>query len=329
MATESLAGAGRFNRFPTRFPAGFELIMDPIDGFLQAAIRTGTPLALAALGEMVVERSGLINVGLEGIVITGAFASVAAAAHGSVLAGYFAAVGAGVLMAAIFGLFTVYFRANQIITGTALTLLGLGVTGTMFRATFGIPGQEVAIVPAGNVLPGLGELPVVGAVFFAQPGITYLLYLIIPGTWFVMYRMHAGLALRAVGENPDAAIAAGIRPRKVQLAAVLFGGAMGGLAGATLALVQIGSFVEGMSAGRGFIAIAIVALGRWHPVGVGLAALLFGAATALQFLLQSMGSPLPYQLFLTLPYILTLITLASTRRQSSAPAALSGGDFAR
>lgn len=303
--------------------------MSMVDGFLQASVRTATPLLIAALGEMIVERAGMINVGLEGVIIAGAFAALAAASQGDPLAGYVAAVAAGLFMGAIFGLFTLYLRANQIITGTALTLLGLGVTGTLFRATFGVPGAEVTIAPAGNAFPVLGHLPIVGVSFFAQPAITYFLYAALPCVWFVMYRTHAGLALRAVGENPEAAVAAGINPRRVQFLAALFGGAMGGLAGGTLVLVQVGSFAEGMSAGRGFIAIAIVALGRWHPLGVGLAALLFGSATALQFLLQAMGWSLPYQLFLTIPYVLTLVTLASTRGQTSAPATMAGGEFAR
>lgn len=303
--------------------------MSAVDDFLQASVRTSTPLLFAALGEMVVERAGMINIGLEGVIVAGAFAALAAASQGDPFAGYAAAIAAGLFMGALFGFFTLYVRANQIITGTALTLLGLGVTGTMFRATFGVPGSEVTIAPAEIAFPALAKLPLVGVTFFAQPAITYFLYLVIPCIWFVMYRMHVGLALRAVGENPEAAIAAGVRPRRVQFMAVLFGGAMGGLAGGTLVLVQVGSFAEGMSAGRGFIAIAIVALGRWHPFGVGLAALLFGAATALQFLLQAMGWSLPYQIFLTVPYILTLVTLAAARQRSSAPAAMSGGDFAR
>jgi simple sugar transport system permease protein len=137
-----------------------------------------------------------------------------------------------------------------------------------------------------------------------------------------MYKTHAGLALRATGENPDAAEAAGVSPRKVQFAAVLFGGLLGGVSGGTLVLAQAGTFAEGMSAGRGFIAIAIVVLGRWNPLGAALAALVFGAASALQFLFQAMGWNIPYQLFLALPYVLTLFALASARRRSRAPAAL-------
>jgi simple sugar transport system permease protein len=147
-------------------------------------------------------------------------------------------------------------------------------------------------------------------------------YLIVPVLWWAMYRTRMGLALRAVGENPEAARAAGIDPRRVQLGAVLFGGVMGGLAGGTLVLAQVGTFAEGMSAGRGFIAIAVVALGRWHPVGASIGALLFGAASALQFLFQAMGWAAPYQLFLGLPYLLTLIALAALRSRHAAPAAL-------
>jgi general nucleoside transport system permease protein len=144
----------------------------------------------------------------------------------------------------------------------------------------------------------------------------------VPALWWWSYRTHAGLALRAVGERADAAAAAGVHARRVQFFAVLFGGSLGGLAGATLVLAQAGTFAEGMSAGRGFIAIAVVVLGRWHPAGVGLAALLFGAASALQYLFQAMGWPVPYQLFLALPYALTLAALAGVGGRARAPEGL-------
>ena len=148
-----------------------------------------------------------------------------------------------------------------------------------------------------------------GPAFFAQPVVTYLLYALIPATWFWLYRTYSGLALRAVGENPEAARMAGIVPSRVRVTAVLFGGALGGLSGGTLVLAQAGTFTEGMSARRGFIAIAVVVLGRWHPLGAALAALLFGAASALQFFFQAMGWTVPYQLPLALPYLLTLAAL--------------------
>lgn len=298
-------------------------MLDMIEAFLQATVRTATPLMLAAIGELAVQRAGLINIGLEGVIIAGAFGALVGAAEGGPLAGYAMAVGAGMALAAVFAGFTVSLRANQIVAGTAVTLLGLGATGTVYRATYGMPGSEVSLASGTVSIPWLREIPLLGSALFAQSPATYLLYLIVPAAWFFLYRCHAGLALRAVGENPDAAVAAGIHPRRLQFAAILFGGAMGGLAGGALVLAQVGAFAEGMSAGRGFIAIAIVALGRWHPVGVALAALLFGAVTALQFLLQTMGWSLPYQIFLALPYALTLVTLGWARRQFAAPAALS------
>jgi simple sugar transport system permease protein len=171
-------------------------------------------------------------------------------------------------------------------------------------------------------IPGLSSLPLVGTALFAQPPATYLVYLIAPAIAWWLGRTHAGLALRAVGERPDAAEAAGIAVDRVRVYAVLVGGALGGIAGGTLVLAQAGTFAEGMSAGRGFIAIAIVVLGRWRPLGVALAALVFGAASALQFAFQAMGWHVPYQLFLVVPYLLTLAALAGAVGRAHAPAAL-------
>lgn len=298
-------------------------MIETLEAFFQATVRTATPLLFAALGEVAVQRSGLINIGLEGMIIAGAFGALAGAASGSHLLGYLAATAAGLVLAGVFAAFTVGFRANQIVAGTAITLLGLGSTGTLYRATYGVPGAEVSIAPNIGALPLVSNIPLIGPSLFGQSPITYLLYAVVPAMWFFLYRSHAGLAIRAVGENPAAAVAAGIRPRRVQTIAILFGGAMGGLAGGALVLAQVGTFAEGMSAGRGFIAIAIVALGRWHPVGVAFAALLFGGATSLQFVLQAMGWAIPYQLFLALPYLLTLVTLVGTRGRFSSPSMLS------
>jgi simple sugar transport system permease protein len=157
---------------------------------------------------------------------------------------------------------------------------------------------------------------------FAQPAITYVLYLLVPCVWWWMFHTRSGLELRATGEDPRAVIAAGISAKKTQILAVLFGGAMGGISGATLVIAQAGTFAEGMSAGRGFIAIAIVVLGRWHPLGVAAAALIFGAASALQYLFQAMGWSLPYQAFLALPYVLTLLGLAGIAGRAVPPASL-------
>ena len=230
---------------------------------------------------------------------------------------------AGVLIAAIFAFFVVTLRTDQIITGTAMSMLGLGLTGTFYRTMYGTAGASLHIVTIAPVpLPGLNLIPVVGPALFDQPVVTYALYAIVPALAWWFYRTTGGLSLRAVGEHPEAARAAGVSPSRVQWAALLFGGAMGGLSGGTLVLAQVGTFAEGMSAGRGFIAIAIVVLGRWTPFGVAGAALVFGAASALETLAQTMGWAMPYQLPLAFPYVLTLVLLASTRARAAAPGAL-------
>ena len=290
-----------------------------IDAFLEATIRWATPFALAALGECVSERAGVINIGLEGSIIAGARgATVAAGVFGPTI-GFAAGAMSGLIIAACFAVFVVMLRADQIITGTAITMFSLGLTGTLYRLIYGASGVSLTTPTTGVLaIPVLRDIPVIGPALFEQPPITYALYVAIGAVAWWMSRTHAGLSLRAVGERPDAAAAAG-----VQFGAVLFAGAMAGLAGATLVLAQAGTFVENMSAGRGFIAIAIVVLGRWRPLGVAAASLLFGAAYTLQNLFQSLGLVnVPYNLFLAVPYVLTLVVLSFSGRGTSAPAAL-------
>jgi ABC-type uncharacterized transport system permease subunit len=291
--------------------------------FLQASVRTATPLAIAAYGELVVERAGVINLGLEGAMIAGAFGALVGAGAGGIGAGFALAVVAGCAATVLMAWVVLWLRADAVIAGTAVTLLALGLTGTLYRALYGAQGAALSVptmAPLG--VPGVQQVPWIGRAFFEQPLATYALYAVAFGLWWWLSRTHAGLALRATGERPAAARAAGISPVKVRAWALLFGGAMGGLAGGVLVLAQVGTFAEGMSAGRGYIAIAIVVLGRWSPVGVALAALLFGGASQLQYVFQSLGWPVPYQLFLALPYVLTLIVLAGTQRRAAAPASL-------
>jgi general nucleoside transport system permease protein len=297
--------------------------MSVIQAFLQATIRTATPLALAAVGETVVERAGVINIGLEGVILSGAFGALVGASAGGVGVGFAAATASGITVALLFGCFTIALRTDQIIAGTAVNLLALGVTGALYRDLYGTAGAALTIPTSAPIaVPGLSAVPLLGAVLFDQPWITYALYALVPAVWWWLYRTHDGLALRAVGERPEGAIVAGVDPARVRWRALAVGGAFGGLSGATLVLAQAGTFAEGMSAGRGFIAIAIVVLGRWNPVGAALAALFFGAASALQFVLQAMGFALPYQLFLALPYLVTLLALARVSGRFAAPAAL-------
>ena len=286
--------------------------------FAEATVRTTTPLLLAAMGETLAERSGVINIGMEGCIVAGAFAAFVASANPAL--GYAAAVVAGIAAGAVLVLLSVIQRRDQIIVGTAITLLALGVTGTLFRAqaeTSGLIASSHDVI----VVPGLSLIPVVGHALFAQPAITYVAFASSPLVWFFLERTHLGLALRAVGDSPEAARAAGVRVRHVQAGAVLVGSALGGLAGGALVLAQAGSFAEGMSAGRGFLAIAIVALGRWRPLAVAGACVLFGAAMALQFVVQALGWRVRYEIVLMIPYLLTLLALGSFGR-GSAPAML-------
>jgi len=296
---------------------------DAMSPFFEATVRTATPLAFAAIGELVAERSGVINIGLEGTIIAGAFGGLVVAGTGGAGLGFVGAMAAGMLVAAVFALFVITLKTDHIITGTAISMLGVGATGTLYRLLYGTTGAALATPTlAPHPIPFLQHLPWIGQALFAQPPITYLLYVLVPSLAWWMRRTSGGLALRAVGERPEAASAAGISPARVRWAALLFCGAMGGLSGGTLVLAQVGTFNEGISAGRGFIAIAIVVLGRWSAFGVTGAALLFGAASALQYLAQAMGWGLPYQFALAIPYVLTLIALASARSRSAAPAAL-------
>ena len=296
---------------------------DVLAPFLAATVRTAVPLGLAALGELLVERAGLINIGLEGAILAGAFGALVGASAGGVGLGFAASVAAGLVIAALFALCVLWIRADQIITGTALTLLSMGATGTLYRALYGSGGAALGIPTSGPLaIPGLSSLPVVGTALFAQPPITYVAYVLAPLLAWWLARTHAGLALRAIGERPEAAEAAGIAVNRARTLAILVGGGLGGLAGGTLVLAQAGTFAEGMSAGRGFIAIAIVVLGRWTPYGVVSGALLFGGASALQYAFQAMGWNAPYQAFLVVPYLLTLAALAGAVGRARAPAAL-------
>ncbi|HWN18790.1 MAG TPA: ABC transporter permease [Gemmatimonadales bacterium] len=294
-----------------------------VAGFLAAAVRVATPLVLAATGETITERSGVINLGLEGTMLAGALAATMGATAWGPWSGVVCAIVAGMLLAAVFALLAVGARADQIITGTAITLAAVGLTGTIYRQAYGFGGAGLSIPTLKSVaIPGLSQIPVLGTALFDQPAPTYLALLSMPLVWWVLFRTRLGLMLRATGEGAAMARAAGVRTRLIRTGATVVGGGFAGLAGASLVLAQVGSFTEGMTAGRGYVAIAIVVLGRWHPGGIALGALLFGAATALQYLLQTLGLDAPYQLFLMLPYLLTLLALAGAVGRVRAPADL-------
>ena len=273
--------------------------------FLAAALRIATPLLFAATGELIAERAGVLNLGIEGAMLAGALsAALVGTSYGPVV-GFVAAIGAGAFCGMIVALVAVRARADQVITGTAVTLGAVGLTGAIYRATLGSGAAQEAIQTL--------TVPWTPSAFAL---------LAVPCVWWGLYRTRWGLALRATGEDRHAAAANGVAVDRTQTVALLIAGAFAGLGGATLVLAQVGSFAEKMTAGRGFVAIAIVVLGRWSPFGVLAAALLFGALQALQFLLQGMGFDLPYQLFLVLPYALTLLALAGLVGRARAPAGL-------
>jgi simple sugar transport system permease protein len=304
-------------------------VTDPvvlIGGFLAAAVRVATPLLLAATGETVTERSGVINLGLEGMMLAGALAATLGATAGGPWMGIALAVLAGVVFALLFAAVSIVAHADQIIAGTAITLAAVGLTGTIYREAFGAGGAGLTLPTLGPLaIPGLSRIPLLGPALFAQPMPTYVALVAVPSAWWFLFRTRAGLMLRATGEGVAEARAAGVRINTVRAAATVVGGAFAGLAGATLVLAQVGSFAENMTAGRGYVAIAIVVLGRWHPIGVAVAALLFGAATALQYVFQAIGLAVPYQLFLMLPYLLTLLALGGAVGRVRAPGELGKG----
>ena len=196
----------------------------------------------------------------------------------------------------------------------------VGLTGTVYRQYFGPQGAGLSLETLESVrVPGLARIPLVGQALFNQPVLTYLAFLAIPLVWWLLFRTRWGLKLRAVGESREAAEVAGVRTKVVRFTATTIGGAFSGLAGASLVLAQVGTFTEQMTAGRGFVAIAIVVLGRWNPLGVAVAALLFGTANASQFLFQAMDLDIPYQFFLMLPYLLTILALAGVVGRVTAP----------
>lgn len=297
-----------------------------------SAIRLATPIALASVGATICERSGVVNIAMEGLMLIGAFSGTTVALlTGSPWLGVLAAVVAAVLFAALHAWASINLRADQVVSGTAINILALGVTGFLMESIFGHPGTTdpvTKIAPVFDIsISGEGWLATllvwIDTVLLSHTPIVYLgMVSSIVLTW-ALYRTRWGLRLRALGEHPRAADTVGVNVYAGRWAAVLFSGAMSGLAGANLTLEQVGSFTEGMTNGRGFIALAAMIFGRWVPGGGYLASLLFGFADALQLKLQLFSDVIriPPQFFLMLPYVLTVIVLAGVVGRAVAPAA--------
>ncbi|MBX7235423.1 MAG: ABC transporter permease [Caldilineales bacterium] len=296
-------------------------------GLVAATLRVATPLVLAAIGEVFTERGGVLNLGIEGIMFLGAFVGFAVAYHaeaaglgGYLWLGLLAAVAAGLVMALLMGLLVVTLGLNQHVSGLGITLLCGGLSLFGFRLVFGESSVLPSVDPFAQLSP-FGDLPILGPVF-SQYLLTYLAFLVVTplGGW-VLYRTHFGLNLRAVGENPEAADAAGLNVFRLRYAGLLIGGGLMAAGGAFLSLAQLGAFSPGIIAGRGWVCIALVIFARWDPARAMWGALLFGGVFALQLRLQTQGFDLPYELFLALPYLVTIAALAIAGRNAAYPGA--------
>ncbi len=277
-----------------------------IEAFILTVIGASVPLMLAAMGELVAERSGVLNLGVEGMMIIGAVAGFGVALEtGSLSLGLLAAAGAGMALAALFALLTLVLATNQVATGLALTLFGLGLAGLLGEPYVGLPGARLEPLAFGP----LADIPLIGAILFAHNILVYAAFALAGAIWWVLFRTRAGLILRAIGDSHDSAHRMGYKVLRVRFAAVLFGGACAGLAGAYLSLAYTPQWVEGMTAGRGWIALALVVFASWLPQRVIAGALLFGAVLILQFHAQAAGVGIPSQLLSSLPYLATIVVL--------------------
>lgn len=298
--------------------------MDAAVAVLSATLRAGTPLVFAALGELVTEKSGVLNLGIEGMMLTGAVAGfVATVSTGDATLGLFAAMLAGALLAFLFAVITLTLLANQVATGLALSIFGTGLSAFIGLNYIGTPIHGIQPV----AIPLLSRIPILGPLLFVQDPLVYLSLLAFLGVEWFLYRSRGGLILRAVGESHDAAHAIGYPVRRIRYGAVLFGGAMAGLAGAYLSLVYTPMWAENMTAGRGWIALALVVFATWKPSRVLLGAYLFGGVTIIQLYVQGAGLEVSASLLATLPYLATVLVLVlisrdATKIRLNAPAAL-------
>ena len=297
--------------------------MELVEAIVLAVLAASTPLLIAATGELVTERAGVLNLGVEGMMIVGAACGFAGAwLTGSTTLGALCGIVAGTLLSLIFAMMTLGLAVNQVATGLALTILGIGLSGLIGA---GFVGEKVT--PAAHLhIPGLTDIPLVGRILFGEDAFVYLSLALLVGVWLFLYRMRAGLVLRAIGDNHVSAHALGYPVLRIRLFAVMFGGACAGLAGAYLPLAYTPFFIPGMTAGRGWIALALVVFSSWRPGLLVVGAYLFGAVTILQLHAQGAGFGIPSQFMSALPYLATVIVLVLISRArtggSTAPAAL-------
>jgi ABC-type uncharacterized transport system permease subunit len=292
-----------------------------IVGLIAATLRVATPLIFGTLGELLAERAGVLNLGIEGTMFLGAFVGFTVAyTTGSLGIGLAAAILAGILAGLLMALLTVTLGLNQHVSGLGLTLLLTGLSLFFFRLILGEHSTQPTI-KAFPILEPFGDLPIIGPIT-QQYGLTYIAILLVPIFWWLVYRTNFGLQIRAAGENPEAADAAGVNVFRTRYIALGLAGGLMAMGGAFLSIAQLGSFTFGIVNGRGWVCIALIIFANWQPIRVLWGALLFGGVSALQLRLQATGLELPYELFLALPYLVTILALTLAGRNASAPAAL-------
>lgn len=292
---------------------------------LGLAITMLAPLLIAALGELVIEQSGISNMSIEGMMVMGAACGFLANYYsGSVLLGMLVAMISTALMGLLLAYFAIRLRASQLIVGLGLFVLGLGLPSLLYRLFIGIQliAPQIPTLPKLPV-PLLSRIPYIGTVFFNQPFLVYVAYFLVPIVWFIFYKTRIGLRIRATGENPRAVDTLGINVFSIRYVCVLIGSGLIGLAGAYLPMVLTGTFSDGMVGGRGWIALMLVIFGRWKPQGIVAGAFLFAYVEALQFRLAMLNSAIPSQFYLMLPYVVAILMLIPIYRKAEAPKALS------
>jgi len=295
-----------------------------IIGIIASGIRLATPVLFAGLGEKIAERSGILNLGIEGMMLMGAFGGfIGTYFTGNYVIGILLAMAAAGILAVLKGFLSITIRTNQLAAGLAIWLLGTGLAALLYRLTFGVrtAAPSVELMPKIDI-PGLSNLPGIGPILFNHDPLVYIGFLLVPLTYIFIFKTNLGLKIRTVGENPKQADALGVNVYKIRYLAVIVGGALAGIGGAYYSLVQTGYFLENITGGAGWIALALVIFGRWKSQWILVGALIFGMVDAFQLGLQALGTTLPYQFLLMLPYLIPIAVLVGLYKRTGAPAAL-------
>jgi general nucleoside transport system permease protein len=295
-----------------------------ISGLIGAMMRMATPIIFATLGEILAERSGVLNLGIEGIMLMGAMTGfLVSISTGSLWLGVFMAALVGMALGLLMAFLSVYLGLSQHVSGLGITLFAAGLAMFIYRLHFGSPTVPPTVKPFQQiVIPWLSEIPFIGPGLFKQYSLTYIAWLLVPALSILLYKTNVGLKIRTVGENPIVADTVGVNVTLTRTLCLVAGGALMGIGGAFLTLAHQNMFLIDVVGGRGWVAIAMVIFGNWDPVKGALGALIFGCLDGLQLRLQGLGFKLSFHVFLVIPYLLTIVALVSVSRKASVPAGL-------